>query len=106
MIRLVRVWCLNGTNANVVTESGYNYQYLYGYQRYCPDKRKKKAKPKNDKLSFSKGAEDRSHGKQIAATQQGKSVIINETSIDIETYHISSDGINLYNLVEFHSITS
>jgi hypothetical protein len=48
-------------------------------ERYCPDKWKKKTKPKNDNLSFSKQVEEKPQ-QQIATTQDGKSVIVNETS--------------------------
>ncbi|MGB8938112.1 MAG: hypothetical protein WCC17_23725 [Candidatus Nitrosopolaris sp.] len=59
-------------------------------ERYCPGKWKKKTKPKNDKLSFSKQAEEKPQQQQIAATKDGKSVIINETSGNTE----ASDGVN------------
>lgn len=42
-------------------------------ERYCPDKWKKKTKPKNDKLSFSKPVEEKPLQK-IAVTQGNKSV--------------------------------
>ena len=48
-------------------------------ERYCPDKWKKRTKPKNDKLSFSRTSEQKPQ-QQIATMQGGKSVIINETS--------------------------
>ena len=48
-------------------------------ERYCQGKWKKKTKPKNDKLSFS-NHEDKLQQPQIAATQEGNSVIVNETS--------------------------
>jgi hypothetical protein len=41
-------------------------------ERYCPDKWKKKTKPKNDKLSFSKQVEKKTQ-QQIASTQEGLS---------------------------------
>jgi hypothetical protein len=53
-------------------------------ERYCPNKWKKNTKPKNDNLSFSKQAEDKPR-QQVVVTQEGKSIIVNETS---------SDGIN------------
>ena len=53
-------------------------------ERHCPDKWKKNTKPKNDNLSFSKQAEDKPR-QQVIVTEEGKSVIVNETS---------SDGIN------------
>jgi hypothetical protein len=61
-------------------------------ERYCPDKWKKKTKPKNDKLSFSKPTEQKPQ-QQIAVTQDGKSVI-NDTSTNTQAYPISYDGIN------------
>jgi hypothetical protein len=57
-------------------------------ERYCPDKWKKKTKPKNDKLSFSKQVKEKPQ-QQIAATQEGKSVIINETYRNTEAF----DGV-------------
>jgi hypothetical protein len=39
-------------------------------ERYCPDKWKKKTKPKNDSLSFSKQVKENPQ-QQIAATQEG-----------------------------------
>jgi hypothetical protein len=59
-------------------------------ERYCPDKWKKKTKPKNDKLSFSKSSEQKPQ-QQIAATQEGKSVIVNEPS---RNTNASSDDVN------------
>lgn len=61
-------------------------------ERYCPDKWKKKTKPKNDKLSFSKQVEDGQQ--QIAVTHTGESVTMNETSSNTETYPKRSDGVN------------
>ncbi|MGC2682278.1 MAG: hypothetical protein WA323_10445 [Candidatus Nitrosopolaris sp.] len=58
-------------------------------ERYCPDKWKKKTKPKNDKLSFSKSVEGKPQ-QQVAPTQEGKSVIINETYSNTG----ASDGVN------------
>jgi hypothetical protein len=62
-------------------------------ERYCHDKWKKRTKPKNDKLSFTKHVEEQPLQQQIAATQEGKSVIINETSSNTNT---SSDDINQF----------
>ena len=59
-------------------------------ERYCPDKWKKKTKPKNDNLSFSRTSEQKPQ-QQIAVTQEGKSVIMNDTSANTESYPISSD---------------
>ncbi len=70
-------------------------------ERYCHDKWKKKTKPKNDKLSFSKHVEARRQ-QQIAATQEGKSVIVNETSSD--TY-ASSDDINQFHEQSYSGIS-
>jgi hypothetical protein len=53
-------------------------------ERYCPNKWKKNTKSKNDNLSFSKQVEDKPR-QQVVVTQEGKSIIVNETS---------SDGIN------------
>jgi hypothetical protein len=58
-------------------------------ERYCLSKWKKNTKPKNDKLSFSKTSEQKLQ-QQIAPTQDGKSVITNETSGNTEV----SDGVN------------
>jgi hypothetical protein len=58
-------------------------------ERYCPDKWKKKTKPKNDNLSFSRTSEQKPQ-QQIAVTQEGKSVIMNDTSANTEAY--PSDG--------------
>ena len=58
---------------------------------------KRKTKPKqreNEKISFSKQAEEKPQQQQIAATQEGKSVIINETSSNTDAYSISSDCVN------------
>src|SRR5215813_10305367 len=62
-------------------------------ERYCPDKWKKKTKPKNDKLSFSKPIEkpQQKTQQQIAATQEGNSVIVNEPSSNTNA---SSDDVN------------
>jgi hypothetical protein len=54
-------------------------------ERYCPDKWKKKTKPKNDKLSFSKPSEQKPQ-QQITATLEGKSVIIKEPSSNTEAF--------------------
>jgi len=69
-------------------------------ERYCPDKWKKKTKPKNDKLSFKPSEENPQQqqtaatqdGQQIVVTQEGKSVVTNETSSDTEAY--PSEGVN------------
>jgi hypothetical protein len=53
-------------------------------ERYCPDKWKKKTKPKNDKLSFSKQVEKKAQ-QQIAATREGRTVIINEPPSGTDT---------------------
>jgi hypothetical protein len=58
-------------------------------ERYCPDKWKKKTKPKNDKLSFSKQVEKKAQ-QQIAATQEGRIVIINEPPSGTDT----PEGVN------------
>lgn len=58
-------------------------------ERYCPDKWKKKTKPKNDNLSFSKQVEENPK-QRIAPTQDGKSFIANETSSNAD----ASDGVN------------
>jgi hypothetical protein len=57
-------------------------------ERCCHDKWKKKTKPKNDKLSFSKPIEkpQQKTQQQIAATQEGKSVIVNEPSSNTEAF--------------------
>ena len=56
---------------------------------HCPPEWKRKTKPKNEKISFSKQAEEKPQ-QQIATMQGGKSVIINETSSNTE----SADGVN------------
>jgi hypothetical protein len=64
---------------------------------YCPPEWKRKTKPKqreNEKISFSKQVEEKPQQQQIAATQEGKSVIINETHSNTDAYSISSDGVN------------
>jgi hypothetical protein len=53
-------------------------------ERYCPDKWKKKTKPKNDKLSFSKPIEQKPQ-QQIAAANQGESVSYDEPTPYTET---------------------
>lgn len=65
---------------------------LNQYITHCPVEWKK-TKTKNDKLSFSKQVEEKPQ-QHITATQEGKSVIINETSSNTEAYPISSDGVN------------
>ena len=62
-------------------------------ERYCHDKWKKKTKPKNDNLSFTRHVEEKPRQQQIATTQEGISVIINETSSNTNT---SSDDINQF----------
>ena len=62
---------------------------------HCPPEWKRKTKPKqreNEKISFSKGTE-KPQQQQIAATQEGISVIINKTSSNTST---SSDNINQF----------
>jgi hypothetical protein len=59
-------------------------------ERYCLDKWKKKTKPKNDNLSFTKQEKPQ---QQIAVSQDGKSVIMNDTSTNKELYPIS-DSVN------------
>lgn len=56
---------------------------------HCPDEWKRKTKPKNEKVSFSKQVEGKPK-QQIAPTQDGKSVIANETSGNTE----ASDDVN------------
>jgi hypothetical protein len=56
---------------------------------HCPPEWKRKTKPKNEKISFSKQAEEKPQ-QQISTMQGGKSVIINETSSNTE----SPDGVN------------
>jgi hypothetical protein len=61
---------------------------------HCPSEWKRKTKPKqheNEKISFSK-VEEKTQQQQIAVTQDGKSVIINETPSNTDT--VSSDAIN------------
>ena len=60
---------------------------------HCPPEWKRKTKPKNEKISFSREVEEKPQ-QQIAATQEGNSVIINETSSNTEAYPIPSDGVN------------
>ena len=45
---------------------------------HCPTEWKRKTKPKNEKISFSTLDEEKPPQQQIAATQEGKSVTINE----------------------------
>lgn len=59
---------------------------------HCPPEWKHKTKPKNEKTSFSK-QEEKSHPK-IAVTHEGKSVIMNETYNNTETYPKESDSDN------------
>jgi hypothetical protein len=58
---------------------------------HCPTEWKHKTKPKNEKISFSK-VEEKTQQQQVAVTQDGKSVITNETSSNTDT--VSSDVIN------------
>ena len=58
---------------------------------HCPPEWKQR---ENEKISFSKQVEEKPQRQQIAATQDGKSVTINETSINTEAYPISSDDVN------------
>jgi hypothetical protein len=58
-------------------------------ERYCPDKWKKKTKPKND-LSFSDKQVEGKPEQQIAVTRDGKSVMMSDT----EAHPGSSNGIN------------
>jgi hypothetical protein len=66
-------------------------------ERYCPDKWKKKTKPKNDKLSFSKLVEEKPQQK-IAVTQGGKSVDVTERStVNTDNYDKQpEDNTQLY----------
>jgi len=61
---------------------------------HCPPEWKRKTKPKqreNEKISFSK-VEEKTQEQQVAVTQDGKSVIINEIPSNTDT--VSSDVIN------------
>ena len=60
---------------------------------HCPPEWKRKTKPKNEKTSFSKQVEDKPQ-QQIPVTQDGKSVIIDETSRITETYPTNSDYVS------------
>jgi hypothetical protein len=62
-------------------------------ERYCPDKWKKKTKPKKDKLSFSKKVEEKPKP-PIGVANTGESVPMNETFNNTETYPKKSDGVN------------
>ena len=64
-------------------------QSLAALALHCPPEWKRKTKPKNEKISFSKQAEEKPQ-QQIATMQGGKSVIINETSSNRE----SPDAVN------------
>ncbi|MGC2572770.1 MAG: hypothetical protein WA364_14760 [Candidatus Nitrosopolaris sp.] len=59
-------------------------------ERYCPDRWKKRTKPKNDKLSFSKQVEEKPQQMMIAVTQEGKPVTMNDRSSNTE----ASDVVN------------
>jgi hypothetical protein len=62
-------------------------------ERYCPNKWKKKTKSKkNDNLSFSDKQVKGKPQQQIAVTQDGTSVIMNDTSSDTEAHPIPSEG--------------
>ena len=67
-------------------------------ERYCPDKWKKKTKPKNDNLSFSKQVEDKPQ-QQIAVTQEGKSEYLNKTSSNTHSINqlLDQNGISVNN---------
>ena len=60
---------------------------------HCPPEWKRKTKPKNEKTSFSKQVEEKPQ-QQIAATQDGKSVIMNETSSNTEASISKRTGPN------------
>lgn len=59
-----------------------------------PEWKRKTKQRENEKISFSKQAEEKPQQQQIASTQEGKSVIINETPSNTDAYSISSDGVN------------
>jgi hypothetical protein len=60
---------------------------------HCPPEWKHKTKPKNEKTSFSKPVEEKPQP-EIAVTHEGKSVIMNATSSDTETYPKGTDGVH------------
>jgi hypothetical protein len=61
---------------------------------HCPPEWKRKTKPKNEKISFSKQAEEKPQQLQIAPMQDGQSVIMNDTSSKTGGYVIPSEGVN------------